>query len=122
MVDAEWTRMAIEAAGWAASSLVGLGLGLWRGGRRSAMDEQKVREEFNAAVAGLERRIEEKLDRSAGQFDETLKGLRQKINDVELDAVRTFVAKPDFDEFRKEYRRDQDRVDQKLDRLLGKRQ
>ena len=61
---------------------------------------------FRTAISESETKIEEKVDLARESFDETLKGLRQKINDVELNSERSFVAKGDFDDFRKEYRED----------------
>ena len=39
-------------------------------------------------------------------FDQMVGNIRQRINEVELEAQRNFVAKPDFEDFRKEYRED----------------
>ncbi len=52
----------------------------------------------------------------ANQFDETLKALRQKINDVELSTAKYFVAKGEFDDFRYEFREDMRDLKSKIDR------
>lgn len=70
------------------------------------------------AVSMSEKQIESKIEEARQSFDETLKGLRQKINDVELDAERRFLLKNDFNDFREEYREDI----RDLKALVGRRQ
>lgn len=57
------------------------------------------------------------MAQTTGDFGETLKGLRQKINDVELDTERRFVAKDDFNDFREEYREDMRDLKKKIDAM-----
>lgn len=64
--------------------------------------EQRVEEK----IAESQRESETKLESLVTQFHEAFSGMRQKINDVELNAQKSFVAKGDFDDFRKEYRED----------------
>jgi hypothetical protein len=105
------------------------GLIYWAGGRdpklkadfqRSLTDaEERVKDKIDE----VERRAENKMTSVAGDFDETLKGLRQKINDVELETERSFLKKDEFGEFRNEYRQDMQRIFNKLDSLPnGRRQ
>ena len=54
----------------------------------------------------LKNEVNESKEALVEQFKESFSGLRQKINDVELDAQKTFVNKDDFKEFREEYRDD----------------
>jgi hypothetical protein len=102
MVDLEWAHVVIGGVSAAVGAAGGLIAGVWR----VAHIEQDLRKEFSQDIAEATHELGMKLTDLAGQFDETLKGLRQKINDVELDGVKNFVAKPDFDDFRKEYRED----------------
>lgn len=118
MADTDWARIAIEAAGWAASSMAGLVVGAWRGGRRSAIHDQKVKEDYDSKITAAERRGEVKVQTEIAAFRDTVIALRQKINDVELATERGFVAKPDFDDFRKEYREDRNRMFEKLDEIM----
>lgn len=100
----------IAASVAAVGGLIG---GVWRVSRI----EQGIRDDFKKDIADVENEARDRviaaearcaadIKAAGGIFDETLKGLRQKINDVELEMVRGFVSKPDFDEFRKEYRED----------------
>ena len=81
--------------------------------RAITRSETEMRTDFDAQIDNLQRDIS-KIDRSASdrndkmsrEFGETVAAVRQKINDVELNSERFFVAKGDFDDFRKEYRED----------------
>lgn len=57
-------------------------------------------------IADSERAMKQYIAAEVGAFDETFKGLRQKINDVELDVERRFLSKDDFNDFREEIRQD----------------
>ena len=86
--------------------LFGAAGGIFAGGWRLGKIEGRLKLNFKEALAMSEQRIEDKVDSARESFDETLKGLRQKINDVELDTEKRFVAKHDFNDFREEYRED----------------
>lgn len=101
-MNLEWAHVVIGLLG----VLGGAGGGIFAGGWRLGRIESRLKLHLKEKLDDCERRFEDKVDRSVEAFDETLKGLRQKINDVELDAVRNFVAKKDFTEFREEYRED----------------
>lgn len=122
-------RIALEAVGWAASSLAGLVVGAWRGGRRSAHHEQKVKDDYNGKIGGLRDevrkdmashalKVEEGNDLLVSQFKESFEGLRRQMDDHKLDVERRFFPKDDFHRFLTEYREDQRRTDDKLDKLL----
>ena len=98
----EWAHLIIAALG----ALCGAGGAIFVGGWRAGRAEGRLMLSFQTAISESETKIEEKVDLARESFDETLKGLRQKINDVELNSERSFVAKGDFDDFRKEYRED----------------
>lgn len=109
----EWIHVAIGLV----SAIFGGGAGLATGVWRVARIEGKVRDEFKQCIDETKREIEEKVEALVGQFQETFQALRQKINDVELESERGFVAKEGFDEFRREYREDMRLLNDKLDRM-----
>lgn len=98
----EWAHIIIASLSALAGGVSGLVAGVWR----IARFEGRLTASFQKSINDCERRFEDKVEHITGTFDETLKGLRQKINDVELETERGFVAKGDFDDFRKEYRED----------------
>jgi hypothetical protein len=102
MPGLEWLHAITAALG----ALFGVVAGIFSGGWRLGRIEGRLKLHFQEAIDVREKRIEEKLDEARGSFDETLKGLRQKINDVELHAERRFLPKDDFNDFREEYRED----------------
>lgn len=101
-MNLEWAH-AFAAIIGAVFGMVG---SIFTGGWRLGRIESRLKLHFEQAMNESERRIEEKLEEGRQAYDETLKGLRQKINDVELDTERRFVAKDDFNDFREEYRED----------------
>lgn len=98
----EWVNVLIAIVGVIVGGLSGLIAGVWR----VARIDQGVRNDVNQQVSELRREMTEKVALVADQFAETLRGLRQKINDVELQTHKNFVSKSDFSEFREEYRDD----------------
>ena len=109
----EWVHIFLIIAGWIVGAAVGLVAGTWKLASTVAKIESNIRKDFSEREAKLYERIagaiaerEARLGDLADQFDETLKGLRQKINDVELSTVKNFVARDEFDDFRSEYRED----------------
>lgn len=101
-MNVEWAHALAAIIG----ALFGAAGSIFTGGFRLGKIESRLKLHFNEAVSESEKRIEAKVGEAQHSFDETLKGLRQKINDVELETVRGFVAKGDFDDFRAEYRED----------------
>lgn len=81
------------------SGAIGILVGIWHAGKKSGKEEADH-------DARINERIDAKVKEVTGPFDETLRGLRQKINDVELETVKGYVAKGDFNDFREEYRED----------------
>jgi hypothetical protein len=98
----EWLHLAIALVSVFAGALGGLAAVVWR----IARIEGRMKLCFKTDLSECEKRFAQKVEKATEAFDETLKGLRQKINDVELETVRGFVAKGDFDDFRAEYRED----------------
>lgn len=118
MVSFEWAHVIIGAVSAVFGATGGLIAGVWR----VAHIEQDLRKDFSQELAEAVHELGLKIENSGDQFDETLKGLRQKINDVELDSVRNYVAKPDFDDFRKEYREDMRDLKQSISTIPRARQ
>jgi hypothetical protein len=87
-------------------ALIGAVGGLFTAGWRLGRMEARLKLDFEHGRAAMEKRLESKVDDAQRAFDETLKGLRQKINDVELESERRFLLKDDFNDFREEYRQD----------------
>lgn len=98
----EWIHLVIAVIGLLAGALGGLLAGVWR----VAQIEGRLKLHIQRSISECEKRFEDKVERATEAFGETVKALRQKINDVELETVKGFVAKGDFDDFRAEYRED----------------
>ena len=113
MAGLEWAHAAAAIIG----AMFGAAASIFTGGWRLGRIESRLKLHFQEAINESEKRIEEKVERAGSNFDETLKGLRQKINDVELDTERRFLLKDSFDDFREEYREDIRRIFDKLDHL-----
>ena len=116
-VDFDWVHMIVGGISAVAGAAGGLVAGIWR----IAHIEHDLRRDFEQEVAEATHELGEKLDNLSNQFDETLKGLRQKINDVELYTEREFMSKDGFDEFRREFREDMKSLNEKLDRMNTRR-
>lgn len=114
MGDMEWLY---RLAGPVIGALAGLAGGLYGAGRQSAEREQKIKDELRAEMKSIGKDVETQIEKSQGEFGETLHGLRQKINDVELGAERRYLPKDDFKEFRDEYRENTNRIFDKLDQI-----
>lgn len=117
MADTDWVRIAIEGAGWAASSLVGLVVGAWRGGRRSAHHDQWIKDDYDGKITKLRedtRAAMEKYTESADarnsllieQFKESFEGIRRQFDEHRLGTERDFVRKDEFRVLREEIRED----------------
>jgi hypothetical protein len=103
---------ALSAFGGGAITAIGAAIGwIYRAGAK----EPTLRKDFDESLIAAERRVESKIEAAemkaetkleelVAQFHDTFSAMRQKITDVEMDVVRNYVAKPDFDEFRKEFR------------------
>lgn len=105
MFSLEWAHVIFAGAGVAIGGVTGLVAGVWR----VAHIEQDIRKDFTQEIAEATHELGLKIDEATDRFDETLKGLRQKINDVELGTernFRNFVDKKDFDNLRDEWRED----------------
>lgn len=136
MADLDWLKPAVDVGIALVAGLSGSWLTAYRMGRRTAKDEAGVTariegakfefdkklgeqtKQLEATVRESEKNIEENVQQLTHEFGETFKAMRQKINDVELASERTFLKKGEFEDFRKEYRDNEQRKDEKLDKLL----
>ena len=131
--DADHILTALFSGG--GGGLGGFIVGLWRAKHIKTKIKSEVMSEIRTEVSAKidaakialaekvdngVREIEEKLDETAGAFDETLKGLRQKINDVQLGTEQDFVRKDGFDRFLGEYREDRKEQREDMRALHGK--
>lgn len=98
MPNLEWAHALAALIGAFVAAVGGIFASGWRLGR--------MEERFKREITSSESRLEVRIREAHMPFDETLKGLRQKINDVELDAEKRFLLKDDFNDFRDEYRDD----------------
>src|SRR6266436_1905528 len=122
-MSVEWVHIALIVDGWMVGAAVGIISGTWKFASTVARMDRDIRKEFSDREARLYEKIagaiadrEAKLSELSYQFDETLKALRQKINDVELSTSKYFVAKGEFDDFRSEFRVDMRDLKSKIDR------
>ncbi len=102
MMNVQW----VQGVAVILSAMVGAICGIFTAGWRLGRIEARLKLEFKTALSEAEKRIEDQVRQSTGLFDETLRGIRQKINDVELSTERRFVPRDEFAEFRDEYRQD----------------
>jgi len=134
MADWDWVKNTLQAIVPLMTGAAGLFLGTWQAGKKSGRQEAELEAKIKTDLKkDTENKIEalrvemktslaeategpEEFIKSVG---DTFSALRQKINDVERDGLIRFLPKDDFTDFLKEYREDQRRTDDKLDKLLG---
>lgn len=102
---ADWVQD-INWLGHAASGIIGAVVALISKAFFGGVRVGQMQGAIEVSISDAERRVDDKLEATGQAFDETLRGLRQKINDVELTAEKRFLQKSDFEDFRKEYRED----------------
>lgn len=113
MVNLEWAHVIIGVVSAIGGAGAGLVVGVWK----VAHIEQSIRLDYARDLADVVQDMKKEMSEMSDPFDETLKALRQKINDVELESHRGFVAKGDFDDFRKEYREDMRDLKQSISQI-----
>jgi hypothetical protein len=117
MAEAEWGKIAIEAASSLVSGIFGAAVWIWKRGRSSAKTEQASRDDYNAKIYALREEVRKDMashalkaddgnDLLVSQFKESFDGLRRQHDDHKLDVEKRFMLKDDFREFREEYRDD----------------
>ena len=109
----DWTHGLVGVLSAAVGAISGVVVSVWR----VARIEPTIRMDFETSLKAAEQRmgqkiesmesdIDDKVEGLVTQFHDTFSAIRQKINDVEINAERSFVSKRDFDEWRSEYRED----------------
>jgi len=111
----DWTHIIGVVIGGAVGGISGLAAVIWRLARFEPNLREKITQEIEDATKPLHEKIEEEI----GHFDETLRGLREKINEVELHIERKFVGKEDFNSFRIEWRNDMSELKKNVAAILG---
>jgi len=130
MADWDWAEIAVKIGIPLGSGFAGMIAGAWRGGRATEREKQKVKEDYEGkiethrtetrnAMAAIEKAAGARNDLLVEQFKESFDGIRRQIDEVRLSTEREFLRKDDFREFREEYREDQRRIMDKLDRLAA---
>lgn len=128
MADLEWQHVALQGGLSLLSGAGGMFFGIWKWGRRSAKQEQAVKDDYNAKIDELREQsrksmadyvkvADDKNDLLVDQFKETFDGIRRQIDDHKLETERFFFRKEDFNSFREEYRQDMRRIFDKLDNM-----
>lgn len=132
--DWDWVKTAAQIIAPLVTGIAGLFLGTHQAGkkkgREDAEGEARIRADINKETDDkIERLKVEMRTAVADALDnnetfiqsvgDTFTALRQKINDVEKDGLIRFLPRDDFTNFLKEYRENQRRTDDKLDKLLG---
>jgi hypothetical protein len=69
---------------------------------KAARMEPTIRAEIIAAEQRVEQKIDDRIDEEMGHFRETLSGIREKINEVEREAM----PREEFKEFLRQHRED----------------
>lgn len=132
MADYDWGRIVVEGLGGVASAGVGLVIGVWKLGRNSEVARVTIRDDYNrkintlrdelrAQMAQYEKEATARMDLLLGQIRETLEGIRRQMDELRYHNEHYFLPKGDFDKFRTEYREDNQRIDEKLDRILNRK-
>jgi hypothetical protein len=128
MADLDWQHVALQAGLSLLSGAGGMFFGIWKWGRRSAQQEQAVKDDYNEKIDGLREQMrasmadyakaaDAKNDLLVEQFKESFEGIRRQIDDHKLETERFFFRKEEFNSFREEYRQDMRRIFDKLDNL-----
>lgn len=132
MTEADWAKIAIEvivALGSGGASAIGTAYAM---GRRSANERAELKEEMEAKIDDLRDKTIGKMDQAVKaadarnellieQIKETLEGIRRQHDEHRLHVETFFSRKEAMENFMKVYREDQNRINDKLDRLLAVR-
>lgn len=132
MADYDWGRIAVEGIGGVFSAAAGLIVGVWKLGRNSAVTRQAIRDDYDrkinalrdetrAQMAQAEKEASARMDLLLGQIRETLEGIRRQMDELRYHNEHYFLPKEAFEKFRTEYREDNQRIDEKLDRILKRK-
>ena len=130
MADFDWMRIGMNAAVGAVSGVLSAIDTAYKFGRDGVRKEQAVKDDYDGKIDGLREEVRREVaaikessnearDLLVDQFKETLDGLRRQFDAHQLATEKEFLRKGEFKDFRDEYRDDQRRTDDKLDKLLG---
>jgi uncharacterized protein with von Willebrand factor type A (vWA) domain len=117
MAETDWVRVGLEAGASLASGLVGLVVGAWNWGRRSAVAEQALKDDVHRKVDELREQTRASMEKHEDhsnsrtellveQFKESFDGIRRQIDDHKLATEREFVRKDELRVLRDEIRED----------------
>ncbi len=119
----------MEAVGSALSALVGVGAGIWRWGRNSALAEQRVRnetiagiDEMKATLHAVEVAHDQRVDDLVYQFKEAFTVIRRQIDDGRLYIEQNFVRKDALREMLAQLRDDMRDIKISLNELRNRKQ
>lgn len=133
MTEFDWARIAVEvgiALVSAAASAVGTAYAF---GKKDATERAELKSEMEAKIDDLRDKTVGKMDQAIkaadarndlliSQIRETLEGMRRQFDEYRVEIEREFFRKVEFNEFFKTYRDDQNRINDKLDRIIAARQ
>lgn len=117
MAEWDWHQITLQGGFSALSGAGGFLYGLFRLGRKSARNEQTVKDDYNTKIRALREEVRTDMaahaqkadagnDLLVSQFKESFEGLRRQQDDHKLDVEKRFLLKDDFRDFRDEYRED----------------
>lgn len=117
MAEWDWHQISLQGGFSALSGAGGFLFGLFRWGRKTAKDEQAVKDDYDGKIVALReemrkdmvahaQKVEDGSDLLVSQFKESFEGLRRQHDDHKLDVEKRFLLKDDFRDFRDEYRED----------------
>lgn len=112
-----WQNLGLQGAFSLVSGAIGWGMGIWKSGRKSALKEQAVKDDYTAKVSDLREEVRTAMtafakdannrnDALVDQFKESFEGLRRQIDEHKFYTEKDFMKKEDFRDFRDEYRED----------------
>lgn len=108
---------------------------LWRAARvepQMKLEIEHAKEDVEAKIESAERRSKEEVHNEMSHLRESFDGIRRQIDDHKLHTVENFVRRDDFNRMRQEdrkaaeERREEnraafDRLERKIDQILGQR-
>lgn len=117
MAEWDWHQITMQGGFSVLSGAGGFLYGLFRWGRKSAKDEQAVKDDYSTQIRALREEVRTEMaahakkadagnDLLVSQFKESFEGLRRQQDDHKLDVEKRFLLKDDFRDFRDEYRED----------------
>lgn len=130
MTEYDWARTGIEIAVALVSGAAGAIGTAYSFGKTDATERAQLKEEMDARIDDLRDKTVGKMDQAIkaadarnelliSQIRETLDGMRRQFDEYRVEIEREFFRKIDFNQFFTAYRDDQNRINDKLDRILA---